>query len=136
MLQAGDCYLLTTNTDSRGYEVQHLHVVLLDGEQYTNNTIVVPICTYDSPKQDQTTLLEPGEHEFIVRPSYVNYRRAKTASIPDIQRLIDAKTAKQKPQVGNNILTRICEGIMKSPHTPFEVKAAYERCMFRKIQKK
>lgn len=135
MLQAGDCYLITTNTDSRGYSVMHLHILILDGEEYTQNTIVVQINTFDSERQDQTTFLHPGEHEFITKKSFVVYKRSRIRSTRDIQRNIDDGIAIPKDRFDDKIVERIQEGIMRSPHTPLEVKDAYSRYMFRKIKK-
>lgn len=135
MLQVGDCYLITTNTDSRGYNVMHLHILILDPEEFTQNTIVVQVNTFDSDKQDKTTFLYPGEHEFITKKSFVVYKRARVRSAKDIQRNIDDGIAVTKNKFDGKIVERIQEGIMKSPHTPFEVKETYNRYMFRKIGK-
>ncbi len=135
MLEAGDCYLVTTNKDLDGYEAKHLFVILLDGEQFTGTTIVVPVNTYDSDKQDQTTLLQLGEHEFIIGVSFANYSRARITSIKDIQRVIDEKKATQKTRFSAEILERICEGVLKSKRTPNEVKQLYSHFMFRKLPK-
>src|SRR6266498_2254874 len=107
MLVVGDCFLITTNKDRDGYEAKHLFVILLDGEHFTGTTIVVPVNTFDSDKQDQTTLLQPGEHEFINRVSYTNYSRARVTSIKDIQRVIDEKKAIQKTKFEANLVERM-----------------------------
>jgi hypothetical protein len=135
MLEAGDCYLIATNKDAEGYEAKHLFVILLDGEQFTGTTIVVPVNSYESEKQDQTTLLQPGEHEFIVKVSFTNYSRARATSIKDIQRLIDEKKATQKTRFNPQVLERMCEGVLRSKRTPNEVKQIYSHYLFRKLKK-
>ena len=77
MLGTGDCLLIDTNIDKGGYLQAHLFVIILDCEEHTRNTIIVYIQTVRSNKVDRTTILNPGDHEFIKNESYFVYRRAQ-----------------------------------------------------------
>ncbi len=43
MSGAGDCFLIETNYDKDGTIISHLFVIVIDPEEFTKNTIIVPI---------------------------------------------------------------------------------------------
>lgn len=135
IIKVGDCYLVETNRDRDGYINRHLLVVLLEPEEHTNNTIIVPVDTLKSPKHDSTTILEPGIHEFITKRSYVNYRFAKVRSISFIENMLKEKKANIKNPLDNEVVDKIVEGLRKSDYTPEEVLSMYGYYMMRKIKK-
>ena len=104
----------------------HLHVVVLDCEEHTGTTIIVVVESLVGRK-DTTTILKPGDHVFITRESYVNYRRAKTTSKVDLQRLLDSGKAKPLDSISSDVLARIQKGIVDSPFTPRYVVDHYRR---------
>ena len=136
MTKAGDCFWIETNYNKDGYLDGHLVVVVLDPEEFTKNTIIVPVTTLRSQKQDHTTVLNPGDHEFIKDQSFVNYAFAKIRSTSFIEQLIKEGKAKTKEPIRANILDKIVAGIRKSDHTPQEVLTMYGYYMMRKIAKK
>lgn len=125
MCGAGDCFLIETNYKSDGTIQSHLHIILLEPQEHTRSTIVVPVESLTSKKQDHTTILSLGEHEFIKHRSYVNYRRAKISSVIDIEKRVEENTAKKKAPIDTELLSRIVIGLKKSNHTPREVLAMY-----------
>ncbi len=134
MLGAGDCIHVEMEKD--GAIIGHLFVILFDGEPYTTNTIIVPIDTYRSNKQDDTVLLKAGDHEFIKDRSFVNYSFAKTTSLKYIDKLIeDGKVKHQKP-ISNEILLRIRDGVRKSKRTPNQILIEYSNHMDRELNKR
>jgi len=132
---AGDCFWIETSYGEDGTAVGHLLVIILDPEEYTKNTIVIPIDTFRSNKQDQTTILNPGDHEFIKAKSFLNYNRARILSIATIEGLIKEGRAKIKPAMKPDILAKIVDGLRKSEHTPQEVLTLYGYYMMRRIRK-
>jgi hypothetical protein len=135
MAKAGDCFWLETNYDGNGYIAGHLFVIILDPEEYTKNTIVVPVNTLRSQKQDQTTLLKPGDHEFIKDLSFINYSFAKVRSVTFIEQLIRDGKAKTRDPINGSVLEKILIGIRKSDHTPQEVVTMYGYYIMRKVSK-
>ncbi len=133
MLGAGDCFWIETNNSEDGTIEGHLHVIILDPEEHTHNTIVIPIDTFRSKKQDQTTILNPGDHEFVISRSFLNYNRARIHSIIAIENLIKEGNAKLKPHMKPDILDRIRDGLRKSDHTPHEVLTMYGFYIMRRI---
>lgn len=136
MTKAGDCFWIETNYNKDGYLIGHLMIVAIEPEEYTNRTIIIPITTLRSHKQDQTTVLSPGDHEFIKDRSFVNYGLAKIRSVTFIEQLIEEGKAKNKEPINGNVLDKIVLGIRKSDHTPQEVLTMYGYYMMRKLSKK
>ena len=135
MLGAGDCILVETNSKD-GVIMRHLFVILFDGEPYTGNTIITPISTLRSAKQDSTVILRPGDHEFIKVTSFVDYRSSRTSSITFINKLIEDGKASIKPPVKKDILLRIREGVRKSKMTRNDVLIAYSNQIERELNRK
>ncbi|MFH2103093.1 MAG: hypothetical protein ABIJ39_07025 [Chloroflexota bacterium] len=119
-----------------GKTIGHLFVILFDGEPYTSNTIIVPIDTYRSDKQDKTVILLTGDHEFITCPSFVNYSLSRITSLTHIGNLIKDGRAKPKTPMREEILIRIREGVRKSKRTRNEVLIAYSNHMDRELNRK
>lgn len=93
MLGTGDCLLIDTNIDKGGYLQAHLFVIILDCEEHTRNTIILYVQTVGSPKAVWTTILIPGDHEFIKHESHTEYRQAQIFSVDDLDQMILVGTA-------------------------------------------
>lgn len=117
MFQAGDCFLIETNRDEGGFIKSHLHIVIIDCEEHTGTTVIVVVETLEG-KKDETTILKPGDHDFIQQDSYVNYRRSRTTSNTDLRRLVETGVAKPKNPVSKELLIKIKKGIIDSRFTP------------------
>ena len=133
MLSAGDCLLIETNRDRFGYIKSHLFVIVLEPQGANRIVIIVNIESFRSPKQDQTTILEPGVHEFVIRHSYVNYARARLVPIDELEMLIKSGDAKVKSPLDSNTFKKVCDGILKSKFTPYEVRDVYENYLFSQL---
>jgi len=97
---------------------------------HTRNTIIVNIQSIRGEKYDHTVRLKPGDHEFIVHDSFVNYRLARIISLDELEAKIRTGTAVMKKPFRDAILQRICEGICKSDFTPIEVVEMYQSSLF------
>ena len=122
----GDCFLLETNY-LNGEVLSHLFVIVLTPAPHTRNTIIVNIDSWEpGTKTDNTTILQPGDHEFIQKKTYVNYRLARIVSVDEIEGWLETGRAKIKPRMDTSILNRISDGILKSKFTILEVKEMYQ----------
>jgi hypothetical protein len=130
----GDCLLIETNREE-GIIKSHLFVLIVEMEAYTRNTIIVNIQSINSEKYDHTTRLKPGDHEFIIHDSFVNYRLARIISMDELEVKIRIGLAVVKKPFTNDILNRICEGICKSDFTPMEVVEMYQNSLFSGLHK-
>lgn len=133
MFEPGDTLLIETNYNDRGEIQNHLFVIILKFEDKTKLTIIIPISTLNSPKQDRQTVLTMGCHEFINHESYVNYGRAKLISEEQLNHLITEGQVKRKSRFEEPNFSRICDGILKSHFTPPDVREHYQDYIFKKL---
>lgn len=66
-IQPGIAYLAKTGPDER-----HLRIIVYGQTHKTEDVIFVDICSHYKGC-DETTLIQPGDHPFIVRLSYAEY---------------------------------------------------------------
>jgi len=134
MLNPGDCLLIETYTDEDGNVISHLFIIVLEAQDYTNNTIIVNLSSYDrGAKHDNTTILNAGDHDFIIRESYIVYRKARIRSMNELEELINSGKAQLREPLEENVFQKVCEGILKSSFTPSEVKEMYRENLFNKL---
>lgn len=134
MWNAGDCFLLETNLDQSGNLQAHLFIVILAVHSKTDKTILVHIQSIRSNKIDGTTILKVGDHDFISRDSYVNYRMARIESMESLSKIFAENNFKTKLPMRQDVFERICTGILKSPFTPREVKELYEDYLYKQLK--
>lgn len=134
MWNAGDCFLLETNIDKGGKRKAHLFIIILSIHSDTEKTIIVHVQSIRSQKDDQTTILKAGDHDFITHDSYINYRMAQLVSKNSLLKTFSEHKFKAKSPMKKEIFERICNGILKSPFTPNEVKELYEDYLYKQIK--
>ena len=122
----GECFLGETNLDATGHIKSHLFVIILSNKGFVRNAIVVNIQTVRGGNFDNTVILRPGDHEFIIRESYVNYRLARIVSLDEIETKIKIGQATPKPALRDDIFQKICEGVCRSRFTPTEIIQMYK----------
>ncbi|MBF0136544.1 MAG: hypothetical protein H7833_20715 [Magnetococcus sp. DMHC-1] len=103
-------------------EKKHLFIVLTDpfdsgfGKKYV---LLVSVSSIKNKiPYDKTCILNPGDHSFIKRRSFIYYGRSR---IEDAMELIDGvKDNKLIPcePLEQNIFSSVCEGVYNSPQTP------------------
>jgi hypothetical protein len=126
MFKGGDTFLIRTRAGEGGQPLAHLHVILIDVDAETDSTIVVNIETMRNSRQDQTTLLDAGEHEFVVKRSCVVYRRARILDGATIRDLVKRGEAIPRPILSAEVLERVRQGVRKSRYTPEAIREFYE----------
>lgn len=132
-VKPGDCFLIETNLDGGGHIKHHLFVIILECNADTGETIMVNIETIRSAKADQTVVLGQGDHEFINRPSYVNYSRAKVISLVDLQEKISHGSAIPREPMNEEVTRRICEGVSRSRFIPLGIREIYLDNVYRNL---
>lgn len=135
MYSPGDCIFIETNIYKDGTPKAHLFVVILEAKEDADRTILLPVCTINpSGYNDNTATLKPGDHDFITNSSYIDYSNGRIFTKVELDRLIKKEQARRRnPQLDTNLLRKICTGISKSPHTPFEVSFLYEDYPFDRL---
>ena len=93
---------------------EHLFVILTNECPEKNHLLVNFSSIHPNVFHDDACVVNAGEHPFIKRPSYIEYRRAGTVKA---SHLIKCDFT-QKEDVSDELYTRICNGLMLSIHTP------------------
>jgi hypothetical protein len=128
----GDCLLIETNKDEGGYVKSHLFVIILECEDQIGQTIIVNIQSAQG-KFDPTTILRAGDHDFVDHDSYVVYRRARIITYAELEQKVKSGLAKSKQPLTGEVFQRLCEGLLKSPFTPMEVRDMYENYLYSQL---
>ena len=74
---------------------------------------------------DTTTVLQPGEHRFIERPSVVFYADARLALPADLDRAVMLGCGRTHGAFEPAVLARMQTSMELSPMTPNKMKEAY-----------
>lgn len=123
-LTAGDSFLGPLLPDKD----EHLWIVLNDptpaGEILTVNL------TSERPYSEKTVILNAGDHEFIKRPSSINYSRAQIRDAKELGKILNKRfifisCQKFKPA----ILKKIQEGVLKSPRIRRKYKLFFQNLL-------
>ena len=107
------------------YGNKHLHLVMSDSfrdpliEGGREIVVVVSIATYKAPdkKYNSICLLQPGDHPFITRTSYVCYRFAEHKVVSEMQKNIQRGWYVRKEPISEAVFQKIYNGF-KPPITP------------------
>jgi hypothetical protein len=94
----------------------HLWLVLTDPEPPTGKVVIAMVVT-SRPHTDKTVTLNPGDHQFIVRESNVAYGEAYFRTSDQLTSAIQAGRCELQPDMSDELLTRVREGLLESPFT-------------------
>lgn len=116
----GDTFMLP----KPGVEKEHLWALVTAPDPVTGEAIMVNLTT-QHPHSDTTTILQPGEHPFVDRPTVVFYADARIVK----ESLLDAGLAqgvgRAHVSLSKTVLVRIQAGLLTSPFTPMKIKSAF-----------
>ncbi|MBN9309308.1 hypothetical protein [Devosia sp.] len=76
---------------------------------------------------DKTCLVAPGEHEFITKDSFIEYRLSRVLRCDQIEKAVNGWLYTPKPAVSDELLERIRDGIEQSELTPRFVQEYFEK---------
>jgi len=88
------------------------------GAQY----ILVPLCTVSGTRYDTACLIQPGEHRFVTRLTYVLYSSASIRSESDLCAGINNGIFRLDEDVTELLLLRIQDGLRNSKHVARFIK--------------
>lgn len=116
--QAGDTYLKPSGP------ANHLFIVLFDPFKHVEAgygdflyVASVNITSIGVVKFDSTCILNPGDHPFIVKPSYVNYRMMESERFSVVKGRIESGEYRLHQPLSKVILEKVVSGIFKSDDT-------------------
>lgn len=74
---------------------------------------------------DPACLLYPGDHPFITRQSYINYRMARIEDSEKLVRGVKQGALIPKEILAGEIFARVCHGLTESRHTAPKILEFY-----------
>lgn len=104
----GDTFLIPS-----AYNKPHLHVVLA---VRADGAIIYTNLTSRSHFTDETCIIEPGEHPFVVRQTTVCYNRLAECPAENVGSL-ERSIVKWYDRLSDNLLKRILQGALDSDQT-------------------
>lgn len=87
--------------------------------------LLVPMCRIRS-KFDDTCKLAPGEHAFVEEASYIAYHFLMQFNVVVLEKQIANGILRPNDPVNSGLLARICDGVLKSRHSPPIEKKYYQ----------
>lgn len=113
--------LLIPSGPSHDVNRRHLHVVCNDADE-TGHCLLVGITAYSNSLCDDTCVLEPSEHPWLWKRSYVLYRRARKWESSAILRGISSGKIEVRDDMNAQTFLRVKNGVCRSPHTSRKIK--------------
>lgn len=120
MVSIGDSFLLP----KPGQQVEHLWIVIIVPHPRTHDVIMVNLTTIRS-HSDMTTILNPGDHPFVNRPSAIYYADARIADSRLLDRALNSGTATAHQVFNAALIAKIQSGINQSQFTPQKIITAF-----------
>ncbi len=96
---------------------KHLFVILTDKCPAGEHLLVNVSSIKPNMKHDTTCIVNAGEHRFITKDSYVEYRRAEIIAAARLSKLVDTFVYTAHDDVTDDLLLAIRDGVEDSPFT-------------------
>lgn len=100
----------------------HLFVIVTDACSKGQYLLVNFSTIHPGAYYDDTCLVDPGEHPFIKSASYVFYSHARVEAGARLAKLVETLYWRECEPVNDNLLKRIYDGFLRSPHVKNWVK--------------
>jgi CTP:molybdopterin cytidylyltransferase MocA len=117
MLSAGATLFISRSQRS----ANHLWVVVTEPDGDPRQCGIVSLTTRRQGSDD-TVVLMPGDHPFVVRETVVSYANARLARTNQLENLVTAGATQTHAACSPELLERIRAGLFASPFTPGYVK--------------
>jgi hypothetical protein len=117
-VKVGDTFLRPAR--STPSETQHLWIVVTDPNS-KNQVLIVNITSF-KPCQDQTVMLNKGEHPFITELSCVFYREAEAVDNSKLDEAEKAGAIAKRESYSQSLIGLVRSGVIASPQTKRVIK--------------
>ncbi|MAC48204.1 MAG: hypothetical protein CMI12_15355 [Oceanospirillum sp.] len=102
---------------------KHLFILLTDPVTQEQLVLIVSISSIKhGQRYDDSCVLNPGEHPFIKRPSFVDYRRARIIEVQKLVTGVNQKLFQPCGTVSESVYAYVCQGLLKSPFVSPKIK--------------
>ena len=121
MLTVGDTVMLP----KPGHEKEHLWALITAPDPESGDAIMVNLTT-QRPHSDTTTIIQPGEHPFVDRPTVVFYADARMINVKILEEGLRQSLVRQHAALSGELLQRIQKGLFVSRFTPNKIETAFK----------
>ncbi len=128
MLNLGDTVMLP----KPGQEKEHLWALITAPDPESGDAIMVNLTT-QRPHSDTTTIIQPGVHPFVDRPTVVFYADARIVDVKILEEGLRHGPVRQHAALSPELLQRIQAGLFVSRFTPQRIKKAFEVAREKKL---
>lgn len=125
--------LLIPSGPDRDLNRKHLFILLTnptpDADTGTDKVLLVSVSSVPANGlyYDDTCVIEAGQHDFIVRDSFVLYAKARIEEKDALIRGITNGTFIAKPLLDPSVVDQVCQGLYYSKHVKPSVLDFYQR---------
>jgi hypothetical protein len=128
MLTIGDTVMLP----KPGQEKEHLWALITAPDPKSGDAIMVNLTT-QRPHSDTTTIIQPGEHPFVDRPTVVFYADARMVDVNTLEEGLRHGIGRQYAPLSAELLRRIQDDLFVSRFTPGKIKEAFKIAREKKL---
>lgn len=114
----------TISLPKPGAEKEHLWILISNPDPQTGEAIMVNL-TSQRPHSDTMTILQPGEHPFIDRPTVAFYADARFVNAALLDSSITQGVGRSHATAPPALLRKLQSGLLASPFTPAKIKSAF-----------
>ncbi|TPI15762.1 hypothetical protein FJW06_05400 [Mesorhizobium sp. B4-1-3] len=100
-----------------GEDGKHLYVIVTAPCEAERCLLVTLTSIRDGRFFDPACRVDVGEHEFITKPSYVEYHMSRTLRCEQIVKCVDGWYFTPKPPASEELVERLCAGLTESDFT-------------------
>jgi len=120
MLTLGDTVMLP----KPGHAKEHLWALITAPDPESGDAIMVNLTT-QRPHSDTTTIIQPGEHPFVDRPTVVFYSDARMVNVNRLEEGLRQGVGQQHATLSAKLIQRIQGDLFVSRFTPNKIKEAF-----------
>jgi hypothetical protein len=99
-----------------GVPILHLWILISEPDPDTSIGIMVSVTTLRRG-HDQTVILQPGDHPYIIRPSAVYFGDARLFDTRKIERDVLCGYVRRLERFSPSLISELQQGILVSPYT-------------------
>ena len=120
-MKAGDTFLRPVRATEN--EKPHLWIVVTNPNK--ENQILIVNLTTLKERQDQTVVLDVGDHPFVTKASSIFYREAEIADNTKLEQAERAGAIAKREGCRPEVIKLVRDGVNASPHTRRAIKAFF-----------
>ena len=128
MLTIGDTVMLP----KPGHEKKHLWALITAPDPESGDAIMVNLTT-QRPHSDTTTIIQPGEHPFVDRPTVVFYADARVVNVNTLEEGLRQGVCRQNAPLSAELLRCIQDDLFVSDFTPDKIEKAFKIAREKKL---